>query len=326
MINFNMAHFNMTRPNRIILVVVAIAIQACASVETTNTNPDLEEARTAYQTAANNPHVTGSALITLNQAEDALEQAEYAWRQGNSEDVRHYSYLAKQRAKTAENIGMQSAAQQTIQDSARERDRMLIESRTLEADRARMRAEQQQLSAEQAQQSAEEQRRAAERARQEALEMQSLAEQRLQQAQTSEEKAAALEQQLNELQAKPTPRGMVLTLGDVLFDTDKSTLKPGARRSIDKLADFLQKNPEQRIRIEGHTDSTGSDQYNLELSQRRADAVRHALLDKGIGEDRMSGVEGLGEAYPVTSNNTAAGRQQNRRVEVIFPDVGNTSE
>ena len=110
---------------------------------------------------------------------------------------------------------------------------------------------------------------------------------------------------------------MVLTLGDVLFDTGKSTLKPGALRTLDKLASFLQKNPEQKIRIEGHTDSVGSEESNIALSQRRADAVRQALLDKGVSEAQMEAT-GLGEAYPVASNNTKAGKQQNRRVEVLF--------
>jgi outer membrane protein OmpA-like peptidoglycan-associated protein len=111
----------------------------------------------------------------------------------------------------------------------------------------------------------------------------------------------------------------VLTLGDVLFDTNKATLKPGADQRIDRLATFLQKNPNERLIIEGYTDSTGSEEYNQELSQRRAQAVAEVLAGQGIPASRYQ-VVGKGQAFPVASNATPAGRQQNRRVEVVFSD------
>lgn len=312
-----------------VAAAVALALQACAGVETRETNAALEEARQAYQSAAADPHVNETALIPLQNSQEALQQAEQELQQGNIQVAEHYAYIAKQRALTAEQIGMQEAAQETIRNASRERDSILIESRTREADMARMRAERQQQSAAEAQQNAEQQRLQAERERQRALELQAIAEQNAQaaeqarySAQTSEEKAAALEQQLNELQSQQTARGMVLTLGDVLFDTDKSQLKPGAMRSIEKLADFLKENPEQEILIEGHTDSRGSEQYNLTLSERRAEAVQEALTERGVPEDRVS-AEGMGEAYPVANNDSRAGRQQNRRVELVFPQLGN---
>jgi OmpA-OmpF porin, OOP family len=130
---------------------------------------------------------------------------------------------------------------------------------------------------------------------------------------------AAAQQALADLQAKHTDRGMVVTLGDVLFDTGQSTLKPGAVATLDRLASFMQSNPQTRLVIEGHTDSTGSVSFNDELSQRRADAVATALIERGVPASSLRAT-GKGESLPVASNATAAGRQQNRRVEIIFSD------
>jgi outer membrane protein OmpA-like peptidoglycan-associated protein len=134
-------------------------------------------------------------------------------------------------------------------------------------------------------------------------------------------RASALEQELEELRAKPTPRGMVLTLGDVLFDTGKSTLKAGAYRTIDKVAEALKNEPSQQVLIEGHTDNVGSDEYNMGLSERRAEAVQAALLERGVSSQQIRAL-GKGESTPVASNDNAGGRQQNRRVELIFANTG----
>lgn len=133
----------------------------------------------------------------------------------------------------------------------------------------------------------------------------------------SRRKLDASQAKLAELQAKPTSRGMVLTLGSVLFVTGRSELLPGALGSVDRLAEYLKDNTEKSVLIEGHTDSTGSDSINLRLSQERAEAVRMALLSRGIAADRAVAT-GLGSSQPVASNDTAAGRQQNRRVEIII--------
>ncbi len=126
---------------------------------------------------------------------------------------------------------------------------------------------------------------------------------------------------LQELNAKETRRGLVLTLGDVLFASGKASLLPGAQRSIDKLAQFLEENPERKVLIEGHTDNIGSSTYNLDLSLRRAEAVKDALVEKGIAPERIL-AKGYGEAYPVASNADAAGRQRNRRVEIVILKEG----
>lgn len=129
--------------------------------------------------------------------------------------------------------------------------------------------------------------------------------------------ALLMRAELSALKAKQTERGMVLTLGDVLFDTGKARLKPGAGRTIDQLANFMKKNPNRSVEIDGYTDSTGSEQTNQELSAERAQSVEQALVKRSIGADRIS-THGMGEANPVATNDTAAGRQQNRRVEIVI--------
>jgi outer membrane protein OmpA-like peptidoglycan-associated protein len=131
------------------------------------------------------------------------------------------------------------------------------------------------------------------------------------------QKAGRLQAEIDALKAKPTDRGLVLTLGDVLFDTGKTELKPGATHKLDQLAQFLAEHADRRIQIDGFTDNVGTDSYNLDLSQRRADAVGSALQVRGIDNARIA-TQGYGKQYPVASNADSGGRQLNRRVEVTI--------
>src|SRR5437867_2291100 len=164
-----------------------------------------------------------------------------------------------------------------------------------EAQRARMQAEQARLQAEEArsQAEAEAKARAAEQA-----------------------KAAALMKELSELRAQQTDRGLVLTVGDVHFAAGKAEVAPGGQRSVDQLVQFLKTYPKRRVLIEGHTDNTGNEDFNVKLSQQRADAVRSLLVARGIAPERIA-TRGYGPKYPIVENDTPAGRQQNRRVEVL---------
>jgi len=120
-----------------------------------------------------------------------------------------------------------------------------------------------------------------------------------------------------DLQAKPTERGTLVTFGDVLFDLNRAQLKPSGLRGIQKLAEFLQENPERQVMVEGYTDSTGSNEYNQQLSERRAESVRRELIRMGVDAQRIT-ARGYGEEYPVASNDTPASRAMNRRVEVTI--------
>ncbi|MCR6650692.1 MAG: OmpA family protein [Cellvibrionaceae bacterium] len=130
-------------------------------------------------------------------------------------------------------------------------------------------------------------------------------------------RAQELERQVTDLQAEETERGLVLTLGAVLFETSKANLQSGAQRTVQKVADFLNQYPERNILIEGFTDSQGGDDYNHQLSEDRAKAVRDELVKNGVDAGRID-IHGYGEQYPVASNDNAAGRQQNRRVEIVI--------
>ncbi len=116
---------------------------------------------------------------------------------------------------------------------------------------------------------------------------------------------------------RPAPRSQVVTLSNVLFKHDEAELLPGAAPTLEQLASFLRDNPDTNVTLEGYTDSTGSDSYNLQLSQRRAEAVRTALVRRGIDPTRVN-ARGMGESVPVASNDTVQGRQLNRRVEVVL--------
>ncbi len=139
------------------------------------------------------------------------------------------------------------------------------------------------------------------------------------QAQSAEARAQQLELQLKALNAKQTKRGLVITLGDLLFDTNRAELKSGGVREVQKLADVLKDNPQRTVSVEGFTDSTGTASYNQELSERRAETVRDTLAGMGVGADRIT-TRGYGRSFPVATNGTEAGRQLNRRVEVVISD------
>jgi outer membrane protein OmpA-like peptidoglycan-associated protein len=126
-----------------------------------------------------------------------------------------------------------------------------------------------------------------------------------------------LQQQLNlVLETRESARGLIVSMSDVLFDTDKHTLRPGARERLAKVAGILLAHPGLTLEVEGHTDSTASDEYNQALSERRAATVRDYLVQQGLPATAIA-ARGFGESMPVVSNDTASGRQQNRRVELI---------
>ena len=145
-------------------------------------------------------------------------------------------------------------------------------------------------------------------------------------AQRAEARLEAREAQIRKLQedmqAKQTERGTLVTFGDVLFDYDRAELKPGGMRSVQKLADFLNDNPERKVIVEGYTDSVGSDSYNQQLSERRAQAIQTALVSAGVEPSRIQ-ARGYGKNFPVASNSNASDRALNRRVEVTISNDAN---
>jgi outer membrane protein OmpA-like peptidoglycan-associated protein len=146
----------------------------------------------------------------------------------------------------------------------------------------------------------------------------SIREQELQQAR---QRTQELETELAALEAKRTDRGLLVTLDDLFFETDRAKINPGAEEKLNTLSRYLREHPEQAVIVEGHTDSRGPEEYNRELSQQRAEAVKQALVIRGVASERLA-ARGHGESRPVASNNTSGGRQLNRRVEIVLPDGG----
>ncbi len=272
-------------------VAVSSALLGLAGCETApETSGLLEQARSAVNTAESDPNVGQYAPTELDRARKLLINAEGAAKEKGATDktASHYAYLATQMARISQQRARQQAATARIKAGETERQQILLTAREGEVDQALARAQQ---------------------ARGEAQSAQA----QVQQAQAESQRLAA---QLEELQASQTSRGIVLTLDDVLFDTGKAQLKAGAQRSIEQIAAFLSENPERRVQVEGFTDSQGADEYNLELSQSRADAVAMAIIQRGIDAQRVRAL-GFGEEFPVASNANAGSRQLNRRVEIV---------
>ncbi|MCW5982982.1 MAG: OmpA family protein [Bryobacteraceae bacterium] len=254
-------------------------------------------------------------------AERARRQAELAALRADKEkaeaDARRAAALAQQQAARAEAEAARASAlaQQQAAQAEIERERAAAQAQQqaaqaeIERERAAAEARQQaaQAEVERARLAAEE----AARARQQA---------ELERQRVESEKAelrARLQQQLNQvLETRETARGLIVNMSDVLFDLNQYTLKPGARERLAKVAGILLAYPGLDVAVEGHTDSTGSHQYNQRLSEQRAQSVRDYLAQQGVPSASVT-AKGFGKTMPVATNDTAAGRQQNRRVELV---------
>ena len=296
---------------RLALLTLVAALGACSSVP--RTTGLLEETRTEYRAAQGSPSVAQYAPLEMKQASEAMAQANAASDQSESaEKIDKLAYLAKQKIALTQETAKQKSSEAQIAVSARERDQMRLTQRTLEADKAKADTQQARSDSQQANMAA-----------QAALDDAALSQRRTDEAQRanreSQARAAQLEAQLADLAAKKTDRGIVITLGDVLFAVDVARLNPSGMRSAQKLADVLQQNPKRTVLIEGYTDSTGTASHNQELSERRADAVRNALQEMGVSAQRVT-TRGYGQTNPVASNDTQQNRQLNRRVEIVLSD------
>lgn len=308
-------------------VLAAATLAACSSVPLDN--PQLIRARSDYQSASANTQTRTLAAAELKQAGDVLAQAEAAYsRHDDVANVDQLAYLASQRTALANETAKRKGAETAVAEAGAERDKMRLAARTREADAATQSAavatrdaamSQRQSDASQRQAAASQQQAAV--AQQQAVASQQMAAASQQQAGDAEARSAALEKQLRELNAKKTDRGLVITIGDVLFDSGQAQLKSGGMQSMQRLSGFLKEYPQRKAMIEGYTDSVGSDGMNQALSARRAEAVMGALLGMGVNRAQLAS-QGYGETHPVAGNDNAGGRQMNRRVEIVLSDEG----
>jgi outer membrane protein OmpA-like peptidoglycan-associated protein len=282
--------------NMKLLTGLGLGLALCACVSTPQPNAALESAHAAVQAAESDPNVARYAALDLEAARKDLAIADDAALHHQEAAIAHPAYMAAQNARLAQMHAATKADDGRVAAGQAERDQILLATRNREVQNAKMATNE------------------AKMATSEALDQRNQA---AQQAAEANQEAARLQAEVDQLKATPTPRGLVLTLGDVLFDTGRSELNPGAGRKLDQLAQFLSEHKERRVQIDGFTDSVGTDSYNEELSRRRADAVKSALLVRGIDASRIS-TQGYGKAFPVASNTDSGGRQLNRRVEVVI--------
>lgn len=314
----------------LLLTTLAAALAACGSVP--ERNVALDQARTRLDSARREPALVQNAPEALQRAQGAIDRADKARRDGEpTATVDHLAYLAQQRITIAQEAAASQQAQAVAAGASAESDRMRLALRTQEADTA-----QRQLNAserENARQGADlaqaDRNAQADQARLAQADREAQANQaRLAQADRDaqanqarlarrDERVEGLEQQLKDLNAKKTERGIVVTLGDMLFDTGQARLQPEGARSMARLADFMKRNPQRQAAIDGYTDDVGSEASNQALSDRRAQAVQSALVGLGVEPARLR-AQGHGESSPIAPNTSAGGRQSNRRVEIVF--------
>jgi outer membrane protein OmpA-like peptidoglycan-associated protein len=269
-----------------VLTVAAAVSFTLAGCATAPLAPDgAADVRAKLTRLQTDPTLANRAPVAVQEAETAVRVAEEPLAKDAALGA-HRVYMADRKVEIAMAQASTSQAEDQRVKLGEERERSRLEARTREADLAKADADATRVAAASA---------AGEASRQ----------------------ADEMQRQIDALQAKATDRGLVLTLGDVMFTSGRADLKAGAASNLDRLVTFLQQNPDRKVEIEGHTDNVGGDDYNQGLSQRRADSVRSFLMQQGIDSERIV-ASGKGEQRPVADNESEGGRQQNRRVEVII--------
>jgi outer membrane protein OmpA-like peptidoglycan-associated protein len=282
-------------------ILPALLLGACASNSVT-LNSSLDEARSQYAKALRDAQVARLAPSELSAAGAALAKANEAAKKSDHRLTNHLAYLARQRVAIAVETANQHQAEQELANAVAQRDKLLQNGRSAEAELLYQKTESLRQELETSRRQFEQSRRAAPRS-------------------DARAPATDLETALAEFNPRKGERGTTITLGDTGFDRGRSELTAESRRSVRKIASVLARFPARKIRIEGFTDDVGEASYNQYLSERRADAVRLAFAEAGIDNERMT-TRGYGEIHPAASNATEEMRQLNRRVEIVIADEG----
>ena len=284
----------MIRTFKIAFAVVALSLIAACATLPPAPPPAVVRLQNNLEQLHADTRIAPNAPQELADADAAVQFLAANARRMDSHIYEHRVYIAQRLIDTAQAAGLARYAEARGKTLGTERDRLLVESRTRQLRDAH-------AATSTALATADIERRNAQIARADANAVRT--------------ENASLRADLADLQARQTQKGYVVTLGDVLFEVDRAELKPGSARVMDKLARALMDDPNSTVEIDGHTDSTGSREHNIDLSLRRAMSVKTYLVAHGVNASRIA-TQGLGPDYPVASNDTAAGRQQNRRVEV----------
>lgn len=271
-------------------IPMPIVLVAVIMIATGCANYDLvENAKESYDQVKDDPNITAQAPNAIQEAEKQFRIIDNLKKNGAGRQlINHHAYIAQQKVAIARETATLNKRQDELAELEKQHQVMLAEVQQAEERVARQRVEKARLEAEEARR-----------------------------------KSEMLANRLNELEAEKTERGMVINLQKVLFDFGKATIKPGAEVHLDKLSQFLLEYPERKVLIEGFTDNVGPESVNQQLSEARAEAVKQVMVAKGVAPDRIM-TRGYGEAFAIADNSTQAGRQQNRRVEVVISDGNGT--
>jgi OmpA-OmpF porin, OOP family len=268
--------------NSRVMLSVAIAAVLSGCVTAPEPNAPLEAARAIVPQVEASPRagVAASEIANARKSLDTANRLDES--RGKRADIEYEAHIASTSAQVAQEKIRTAEANDEIAAGTAQRQVVLLQARERESQRSSAQAS--------------DARRAAD---------------------ASEQRADSLEAELADLKLQKTERGLVLTLGDVLFDTNQATFKPAAYGTLDRLAMALRDKATRKVLIEGHTDNIGSNESNQGLSERRAQSVQSGLSERGVTREQISSV-GKGENFPVASNDSSEGRQSNRRVELIF--------
>lgn len=272
--------------------VASVLLAACAAAPLKPAGS--AEVRNKLTVLQSDPNLATRAPVAIKEADMAVRVAETP--QPDAQLAVHQVYMADRKVDLARAQAETRFAEDQRPGLTEQRERARLDARTREADAAKLQVA---------------------TARADSAGARSEADAANSAALSSQQEAVELRQKIEELQAKETDRGLVLTLGDVLFTSGEASLKTGATANLNKLIAFLNEYPSRTAMIEGYTDSVGGEDYNQGLSQRRADTVKAYLMGQGVGALRLTSL-GKGESEPVAGNDSASGRQLNRRVEVII--------
>ena len=263
-------------------------------------------------------------LLTLQKKQEEQEAAE---RQRAQDRIQQAQSEAESQSARAEAARLDAQHQKEQRELA-DQERLAAEQARLEAEKAAQQAAQDRAAAQQQLQQSEQARQAAaQQAEQARLQAQQADQARALAIQQAEEQRQRLLKQLNQvLQTRDSARGLIVSMSDVLFDFNRATLKPGAQLRLAKVSGIIMAYPDLKLEIDGFTDNKGTPEYNMTLSDKRAKAVRDFLVSQGVSTDAVT-TKGFGESNPVATNATAAGRQQNRRVELVVSgsSIGNSN-
>ncbi len=294
------------------LIAAAIAAALLASCATVPSQPEGAAAlRSRLTQLQSDPQLAGRAPLAMAQANAAVAAAEQP--QDDRAVIAHLQFMADRKISIAEAAAHNQWSLDQRKVITEQRTAMQLQARTAEADAAHRDADTAHRDADVANQESAAARSDADEQRQQANDARDA-------GADAQRNAADLQQQIVDLQARVTDHGLVLTLGDVLFTTGTANLNSGGTTHLGKLAEFLRQHEDRNAQIVGFTDSIGSEEYNQGLSERRADAVKTYLVDRGVASSRLTAA-GQGERSPIGDNASDTGRAQNRRVEVTIDNA-----